>query len=395
MAMARQHDNAQEPPASRSSVRRLVVKVGSAVITDKSGVREAALQSICAQVAQLRREGAQVVIVSSGAVACGLDAMGLESLPRTIVDKQAAAAVGQQRLIGAYARALIPVGLMPAQVLLTAEDLADRARFLNARHTLAALLRAAVMPIINENDSVSYEEIQLGDNDRLSAFVAHLVDADLLVMLTTVEGLRESGGAGDIIPVVMPGDTVETHITAAKTPTGYGGMATKVEAARIAVHSGIPAVIAPGAQRDALLRAVRGEPIGTRFVVDDSDAGAKAGEARWNWLVYAAKARGKIVIDAGAVAALRRNVASLLPSGVRSVAGVFHAGDVVEIVDESGAVVARGLSSYGAHDAARIRGLRTPEIAEKLGACYSEELVHRNDMALLDDKNTVNAGAPL
>ncbi|RMD60784.1 MAG: glutamate 5-kinase, partial [Planctomycetota bacterium] len=240
-------------------------------------------------------------------------------------------------------------------------------------------------PVVNENDTVSYEEIRFGDNDRLSALVAQLIDADLLLLLTTVEGLRERGGAGPLIPCVAAEDDVEQHLAQARTPTGVGGMRTKVDAAQWAARRGVEAVIAQASLEDVLLRVLQGEAVGTRFApVEPGQAGGqRGGGGRRRWLRLTAKARGVLRVDEGAQRALVERGASLLPSGLVAVEGAFEAGDVVEIALPGQAPFARGLASYASHEARSLVGRQSSEIEEVLGVCYSEEIVHRDDMVLL------------
>jgi glutamate 5-kinase len=318
------------------------------------------------------------VIVSSGAVASGAGPLGLKGKPRTIVQKQAAAAVGQQRLMTEWGAACSLHSRSVAQILLTADDLDHRARFLNARHTIEELLRRAAIPIINENDSVSFEEIKLGDNDHLSALVALLVRADLLVILSTAPGLLRGGPGGALVPVVLDISEARTHVTGHTSDVGTGGMGTKVNAAELVTANGIPAVIAAGAEPRVLARILQGDDVGTFFPTRAQPRGA-----RQRWLGHSARARGSVRIDAGALRALIERGASLLPSGVTTVDGDFGIGAPIDVRAPDGTLVARGLTSYSSLDIARIMGRRASEIGAILGYSYADEVIHRDDLALL------------
>ncbi len=369
------------------SVRRIVVKIGSAVIAPNGALDPSAVRRIAEDVGRTLAGGAgnakrQVVIVSSGAVASGFRALDLARPPKDIVRKQAAAAVGQPRLMSAWAEAFDETPV--AQVLLTADDIDHRARFLNARRTLEALLEAGVVPIINENDSVSYAEIKLGDNDHLSSLVASLVDADLLVILSSVGGVWAEGGAGkrgEVVPEIRSLAEGLKLVRTESSSVGTGGMETKIRAACRAAGLGIGVVIASGSEPRVIERLAGGESIGTRFVAAATPA---ARAARKKWIGFSARPSGTIAVDEGARRAITTRGASLLPSGLTDVRGAFDAGDLVEISGPDGAVFARGLSGYGSDDLARIKGRKTSEIGGILGFCYAEEAVHRDDLVLLD-----------
>ncbi|MEL7472544.1 MAG: glutamate 5-kinase [Planctomycetota bacterium] len=364
-----------EPP--RDNPRRIVVKIGSAVVVTEGQLDRTRVDRLAAEVgALLDAGGVEVVVVSSGAVAGGASLLGLGEMPTSILDKQAAAAIGQQRLMRAWGEALAEAGgRTAAQVLLTSDDLEHRARFLNARHTLERLLEAGVVPIVNENDSVSFDEIKLGDNDRLGALVAVALDADLLVVLSSVEGLLDEGGR--VVGLVEDLDAAGALVRDDRSSTGVGGMTTKLDAVRIVADSGIDAVLAPGARRGALLDAVEGRAVGTRI-----PARATSPNARKSWIAHSHRPKGSITIDAGAVSALRDRGASLLPKGVTGLEGAFEMGAVIEIVDAGGASIARGLASYSARDIRRIMGRRGDEIESILGYRYDDAIVHRDDLAL-------------
>jgi glutamate 5-kinase len=371
-------------------IRRIVVKIGSAVIAPNGTLDPASVRRIAADVAKALAGGTkrQVVIVSSGAVASGFRSLDLARPPKDIVRKQAAAAVGQPRLMSAWADAFASVpshparraGVPVAQVLLTAEDIDHRARFLNARRTLEALLDAGVVPVINENDSVSYAEIKLGDNDHLSSLVASLVDADLLVILSSVNGVWAAGKKGEVVPEIRSLAEGLKLVRSDTSSVGTGGMETKIRAACRAAGLGIGVVIASGAEPRVLERLAMGEAIGTRFTAAGTPA---ARAARKKWIGFSARPSGAIAVDDGALKAITTRGASLLPSGLTDVRGDFDAGDLIEIIGPGGTVFARGLSGYGSDDLARIKGRKTSEIGGILGFCYAEEAVHRDDLVLL------------
>ncbi|HRX83507.1 MAG TPA: glutamate 5-kinase [Phycisphaerae bacterium] len=357
--------------------RVVVVKIGSAVLTRDGRLHRPALARLGAEIAELRRTGRRVIIVSSGAVASGLQPLGLSSMPKAIVDKQAAAAVGQQILMAAWAEAFRKERVAVAQVLLTADDLDHRTRYLNARHTLQNLLHHGVVPIVNENDSVSYDEIKMGDNDHLSALVTLLVSADLLIMLTVVDGLRRGGLDGPVIPLVAADDEVSTHVARGKSATGIGGMATKVAAAALVGRSGVPAIIAPGTRKGVLRTLISGEEVGTLF-----EPRTRRLDPRRRWLATATRARGSLLVDDGARRALVERKASLLPAGIVRVEGRFASGAVVRICDAAGEPFARGLVSYASDEIDRVRGCKGAELPQILGYRYVDEIVHRNDMVI-------------
>ncbi len=377
----------RHPPA----VRRVVVKIGSALLAPAGVLDAGRVRLLAGEIAAACPAGvAQVVIVSSGAVASGYAGLGLSKPPKTIVLKQASAAVGQHRLMAAWAGAFARQGREVAQVLLTGDDFDARARFLNARRTLTELLARGITPIINENDSVSFDEIKLGDNDRLSALVAGMLDADLLLILSTVPGLLDARGA--VVSAVPHALAARAHVRAETSAVGTGGMATKVEAAALAASWGVPTVIAGGLEDRVVGRVLAGEAIGTHF----SPAAARAGgggpqPARRRWLQGAARARGSVHVDAGAARALVRRGASLLPAGIMRVEGRFMAGSVVSIVDPAGEPIARGVVAYSADELRRIAGKPSAGIAGLLGHAYCDEAVHRDDLVLLKPTSTPEA----
>lgn len=359
--------------------KRVVVKLGSGVLSGgRAGLDAATLRRIAADVAAARAEGREVVVVSSGAILAGRERLKLAARP-SVQLKQAAAAVGQSRLMRAWEAAFARKGLTAAQVLLTADDLRDRQRYLNARSTLLTLLRLGVVPVVNENDTVAVEEIKFGDNDGLSALVAGLVDADLLVLLTDQDGLFTDDPRKDpratLVPLVRPGE--EPARVGRAGPWGTGGMESKVRAARRAAGGGIAAVVANGAKAGTLAAVLAGEAVGTRFVPEERPL-----TRRRQWLAFASHPKGRIVVDAGARAALTERSKSLLASGVRALSGDFGPGDVVSLV-EGGAEFARGLSNFSAADLERIKGLKTAQIEAALGHKPADEVVHRDNLAVI------------
>ncbi len=363
--------------------RRLVVKVGSALVTNNgAGLDLNALADWAQQIAALRAQGRQVVLVSSGAIAAGMQRLGWATRPSTMHELQAAAAVGQMGLAQAYESMFSRHELHTAQILLTHADLADRTRYLNARSTLATLLELGVVPIINENDTVVTEEIKFGDNDTLGALVANLIEADCLVILTDQQGLYTADPRQDpnatLVSHGLAGDPAyESMAGGAGTGISRGGMITKIRAAKRAAHSGAHTVIASGREANALLRLVSGDELGTLLV-----ARATPLAARKQWLADHLQLAGHLTLDAGAVAALMAGK-SLLPVGVKTVEGDFVRGAAVACLNPEGKEVARGLINYSAAEARRIAGRATDEIAALIGYLDETELVHRDNMVLL------------
>ena len=367
-------------------VKTLVVKVGTGTLTDASGrFDQANCDRLASELAEAAR-GRRVVLVTSGAIALGAEKLGLvrsRARPWDIATKQAAAATGQPDLVAAWGRALAPHALKVAQVLLTADDLASRKRFLNARRTFARLLELGVVPAVNENDTVAVDEIKVGDNDSLAALVAACVEAELVAILTDVEGLYDRDpkepGARLLAEVPRVTGEVERMAGGAGSERSVGGMATKVRAAkRLAAHGAGTALVS-GRRPRALLDLLAGQAVGTFFLPQP-----KRIDLRRGWLAGAARGKGVIVVDAGAHKALVEHGRSLLPSGVRSVTGHFGVGDPVDIAVDARHPFARGLAGYAAEEVRRIAGLKTSEIERALGYKYLDEVVHRNDMVLLD-----------
>jgi glutamate 5-kinase len=370
--------------AQRAS--RIVVKVGSSVLTAAGAVRPRVFTELIRQVSELTDAGRQVVVVSSGAIAMGSHRLGWNHPGRSIPEKQAAAAVGQIALMERYRLGFARRGRQVAQVLVTRVGLDDRERYLNAERTLTTLLKLGVVPIVNENDTVSTEEIRFGDNDNLSATVVNLIGADLLILLTDVDGLfREAPTPGKPTPPlyeVVPQITPEiTHAAqGSEHAFGRGGMITKLEAAQKAALSGAATVIANGRRRNTLLRIAAGEAEGTLFLPGPPET--RLG-SRKHWLAFTARPRGDLLIDEGAATALRERGRSLLPAGVSGVRGEFGVGDVVRCVDPGGREVARGLVAYSAAEVARIRGLPTRQIVPVLGYSNGSEVIHRDDLVVV------------
>ncbi len=366
------------------SVKRVVVKIGSQVLTDGDGALDmAVIGRICADIAVLRRQGLQVLVVTSGAIAAGRSELGLTDKPRTIPHKQAAAAIGQTRLMRAYEEALTPHGLKPAQVLLTSEDLASRQRFLNARATLDALLGFGIIPVINENDTVVVDEIKFGDNDNLSALVTNVAEAQLLLILTDIEGFYSAdprtNADAQLIPLVKSiTREVERAAGGAGSSVGTGGMATKVSAARKAGKNGVATIIIPGKTEGIIAAALRGEKVGTLFLPSGEGV-----SRRKHWIAYTLKPVGRIFVDNGAREVLLKKGKSLLPSGVARVEGNFERGASVRICSLEGKEFSRGLSDYSSAEISRLAGRKSSEIETILGYYYGDVIVHRDNLVIL------------
>jgi len=365
--------------ATLRRARRIVVKVGSAVIAAHGTLRPRTIADLAYEVTVLRHRGYEVVMVVSGAVAAGYKPLGLEKPPQIVLERQAAASIGQPRLMALFASAFGKHRIPVAQLLLSAIDIDHRRRFLSARHTLGHLLENGVVPIINENDALSDDELSVGDNDHLAALVSHVVSADLLVILSNVDGLLEGGRPGHVIPYVEVGSSVDTHISDGMSATGVGGMSAKVAAARSASNWGIPTVIAGGQTPAHLRRVLAGEEVGTLFMPRERKV-----SSRKRWIAARTRSSGTLVVDAGARRAILEKGASLLPSGIREVRGEFDMGARIDIADERGTPFACGLVSYCAADILRVMGRKSTEIAKILGHQYVPEIVNRDDMTVLD-----------
>ncbi len=364
--------------------RRIVVKVGSSLVTNQGeGLDTRAIGNWAKQITALRAKGCEVVLVSSGAIAEGMQRLGWKQRPSAVHELQAAAAVGQMGLVQVYESCFRQHQLHAAQVLLTHADLADRERYLNARSTLRTLLTLGVIPIINENDTVVTDEIKFGDNDTLGALVANLIEADALVILTDQVGLytadpRKDPNATLVGEAEAGKPELETMAGGAGSHIGRGGMITKILAAKRAARSGAHTVIASGHEHDVLPRLLQGESIGTLLT-----ATAQMLDARKQWLADHLQVSGKVSLDAGAVRALRNEKKSLLPIGVTQISGEFHRGAVVAVLDTDGRDIARGLINYSAAEARRIAGKASGEIESILGYVDEPELIHRDNLVLL------------
>jgi glutamate 5-kinase len=367
-----------------SQCKRIIVKVGSSLVTNEGeGLDTAAIKNWARQISALRGQGHEVVLVSSGAIAEGMQRLGWKTRPASVHELQAAAAVGQMGLVQVYESCFREHGLHAAQVLLTHADLADRERYLNARSTLRTLLALNVIPIINENDTVVTDEIKFGDNDTLGALVANLIEADALIILTDQLGLYTADPRRDpaatLVAEAQAGDEkLEAMAGGAGSHIGRGGMLTKILAAKRAARSGAHTVIASGRETDVLLRLMQGECIGTLLVAQSMSLAA-----RKQWLADHLQVAGKIKLDAGATRALRVDGKSLLPIGVIEVSGEFERGAVVAILDDRGQDIARGLINYSAAETRRISRHASHEIEKILGYVDEHELVHRDNLVLL------------
>ena len=364
-----------------ASAGRVVVKVGSSSLTTTAGgIDPDRVRALVDALATVRARGAEVVLVSSGAIAAGLAPLGLPRRPRDLATQQAAASVGQGLLVRRYSEDFARHGLTVGQVLLTVDDVTRRSHYRNAYRTFARLLEMGVLPIVNENDTVATSEIRFGDNDRLAALVAHLVHADLLLLLSDVDGLYDgnpsTGTATLLAEVLSEADLATVRIgRAGSAGVGTGGMQTKVEAARIATGAGIPVVLT-SAQLAA--DALAGVPVGTVF-----HPTGRRRPTRLLWLAHATEGKGSILLDAGAVRAVTERRASLLPAGITGVTGVFVGGDPVDLVGPDGVAVARGLVNYDSAELPDLLGRTTRDLARELGASYEREVVHRDDLVLL------------
>ncbi len=368
--------------AQLSKVRRVVVKAGSSLLTDskRRRIQTRFLRNLAQQVQALQKRGIQSVIVTSGAIAVGLFELGFRQRPKEMAQLQALAAVGQSSLMHAYETAFRRFGLRVAQILLTREDLSDRGRYSNAHNTFLELFRHGIVPVVNENDTVAVEEIRFGNNDTLGALVCHLCEADLLVLLTDQDGFFSEDPvlnprARLISEVYQWEDRLEKGASRSSTSVGTGGMLSKIQAAKNMMWSGVPMVIANGGNRRVLLRVLGAEKVGTFFHPSSPKMAS-----RKRWLAWGVKPKGEITVDEGAAKALTDRHKSLLPTGVRSVHGIWAKGDIVRIMALDGREIAKGISSYSSHDLDRIKGLRTSEISQKLGPGLAVAAVHRDNL---------------
>jgi glutamate 5-kinase len=362
--------------------KRILIKIGSAVLTGEDGLDLQIIEQLVDEMAQLTKKGYQIVIVTSGAIASGKHRMGITGKLKSMPQKQAAAAIGQGRLMRVYSNAFGKYGLFVAQILLTMSDLTDRKRFLNIRNTLSTLIEWGVISVINENDSVAVDEIKFGDNDHLAAMITNIIDAHLLINLTSTEGLydrnpSESKKAKLISIVKEFTEEIEKAATEETTPVGLGGMKSKVLAAKKVTASGVPCIIAPGKRKGVLHDIFAGKEIGTLFLPSDEHL-----SSRKYWIAFTLRSRGKLVLDDGAKRALLEEGKSLLPSGIVNVEGDFGIGDPVTCVDMEGTILAKGLVNYTALDIQKIMGIKSSKIEQILGYKDYDEIIHRDNLAV-------------
>lgn len=364
--------------------KRIVVKIGSSLVSSRqAGLQPERIDGLADDIAALRLDGREILIVSSGAIISGIKKLGLKDYPKNLPVKQAAAAVGQSRLMWAYEKSFERLAIKVAQILLTHHDLADRRRFLNARHTLAALIAFGVIPIINENDTVAVDEIRVGDNDTLAAEVAHLVDADLLVILSDVDGLftedPRKNPSAQLIPLVTEiTEDIEQRAGVASTFEGTGGMGTKVRAAKKVGEYGVATLILNGQEPGLLTKILSGNDGGSLFL-----AKSRRLNSRKHWIGHTLRARGTVTLDQGAVEALVKRGKSLLASGIMNVSGLFEAGDPVSCLDQDGKEFAKGLVNFSSETLTKIKGLKTIEIQQRLGPQEYDEVIHRDNLVIL------------
>ena len=364
-----------------SGVKKILIKIGSGVLTRKDGLDMGIIEQLVEEIAALRREGYQVVMVTSGAIASGRHRLGLTKL-KSMPEKQAAAAIGQGRIMRVYSNMFRKHELYVAQILLTMSDLIDRRRFINVRNTLTKLLEWGVIPIINENDTVAVDEIKFGDNDQLAAMMANLMETNLVINLTNTEGLYDRNpSAGKRARLIKLVDHVTPEIenaaTAEADPVGMGGMKSKVQAAKKITACGIPYIIASGKRKGVLGEIMSGKETGTLFLPIE-----KSLSSREYWIAFTLRSRGKLYLDEGARNAIIQKGCSLLPSGIVKVEGEFKIGDPVICFDMEGKLLAKGLVNYSANEIRKIQGLKTSKIEQVLGYKYYDEVIHRDNMAV-------------
>jgi len=365
-------------------VRRIVVKVGSSILASREmGLHRAIFSQLAKEISDLKSQGYEIILVSSGAIAAGMEKLGFQNRPQTITQKQAAAAVGQTRLMNIYENYFSRHQQTVAQVLLTHDDLSDRRRFMNARNTLQALLKLGIIPIINENDTVAVDEIKVGDNDNLSALITNLIEADLLIILTDIDGLCDAdpryNPQARCIPLI---EDIDMGMEGAVGGTGgewrVGGMVTKVEAARKVSRFGSPTIIARGTKKGILHQILAGKEIGTLILPKEEALSSRKG-----WIAFHLKPKGEVMVDEGAKKAICQRGKSLLPSGIVKVTGTFDRGDAVACVGPRGKEFARGIVNYTISELEKIKGLRSNQIEKVLGFKYSDEAIHRDDLVVL------------
>lgn len=369
---------------SIKQAKRWVVKVGSSLVTnDGSGLDLSAIEDWAGQLVAMQKQGIQLVLVSSGAVAEGVARLGLKSRPKQVQMQQAAAAVGQMGLIQAYESSFMGHGVHTAQILLTHDDLSNRTRYLNARSTLTTLLEMGVIPVVNENDTVATAELCFGDNDTLAALVANLINADVMLILTDQAGLFDAdprnNASAKLVPSASALDASLSAMAGKGSSLGRGGMMTKISAAKLASRSGTNTLIANGREQQILSRLHAGEEIGTLLLANSEPVTAKK-----QWLASQLTVNGSLVLDSGAVRVLKESGRSLLPVGVKSVNGVFSRGDVVSCINEEGTEIARGLVNYGKGEIEQIMGKSSENIEIALGYAGDAEIIHRDNLILSD-----------
>lgn len=373
----------QRPHLLKNS-RRIVIKIGSRIIASRgAGLNKARIEKLAREILKLRKRKCDVAIVSSGAILAGMEKLGLSERPKTMPLKQAAAAVGQSQLMWLFEKTFKVHKTLVAQILLTGEDLSDRKRFLNSRNTFITLFENGVIPIVNENDTVSIDEIKFGDNDHLAALVTNLIDADLLIILTDVDGLftedpRINPDAELISYVEELTPEMEKSASGSATLEGTGGMSSKVAAAKKVGAYGVPALLLNGTHPEILSEAFDGKPVGTLF-----DLKGDKLNSRKHWIAFSMKSKGEIRLDPGAAVALLSRGKSLLPSGILSVKGTFASGDAVTCVDPDGKEIAKGLVNYPAAELVKIKGIKSSAIENVLGYKFSDEAIHRDNLVIL------------
>jgi glutamate 5-kinase len=365
-----------------SHTKRILIKIGSAVLTGSDGLDLKLIDSIVKDMSTLAGRGFSLVLVSSGAIISGKHRLKIIEPLKSIPEKQAAAAIGQGRLMRVYSKSFEKNGLYVAQILLTLSDMTDRQRYLNIRNTLSTLMEWETIPIINENDTVAVDEIKFGDNDNLAAMIANIIEADLFINLTSTEGLYDCNPSlskkSKLIHIVPEfTEAIEAAATAETSSSGTGGMKSKVQAAKKVTSIGIPCIIAPGKKKKVLLDIMEGKDIGTLFLPMTDRLNSKK-----YWIAFTLRPRGKLVLDDGAKKALLEQGKSLLPSGITDVEGSFNPGDPVICVDSEGAILAKGLVNFNSEEISKIKGLKTKQIGQVLGHKDYDEVIHRDNMAI-------------
>lgn len=370
---------------SLENAKRIVVKVGSSTITYPNGKRNfSQIDRLARELSDLQNQGKEMILVSSGAVAVGVDRLGLPEKPKTVPGKQAAAAVGQGVLMHTYEQIFADYGQTVAQVLITKTEAVDRHHYTNTRNTFMELLKQRVIPVVNENDVVALDELKIGDNDNMSALVAGIIDADLVIILSDIDGLYtanpQTHPEAELVPVVHEiTPEVEASAGGAGSARGTGGMATKIQAAKAAVSSGIDLVICSGTEKNAISRILQGENIGTLFISKENHL-----QFRKRWLAFGAQIKGSIQVDAGCAHAVKKQGGcSILPIGITAVAGSFEAGNTISVLDGEGHELARGLSHYSSEELQLLKGCRSTEIEERIGHKAYDEVIHRDDLVIL------------